>query len=149
MKCKIITDSSREEEIVIYVREESEDILELRDKIEKLFSEVPSELIGYSDREIIPLCPDDVCCFITEGGKVFALTDNKRWQLRQRLYVLEKNLGCDFIKINQSCIANIKQIKRFETSIGTSLSVVFKNGYKDYVSRRQLKAVKERIGIKL
>ena len=149
MKCKIITDSSREE-IVIYVREENDDVLELRDKIERLLSEEePSELIGYSEREIIQLSPDDVCCFITEGGKVFALTENKKWQLRQRLYVLEDLLGNDFIKINQSCIANIKQIKRFETSIGASLSVVFKNGYRDYVSRRQLKAVKERIGIRL
>ena len=151
MKCKIITDSSREEEIIIFVREENEHARKLRDKIEELLSsEEPSEIIGYSEREIIQLYPTEVCCFITESGKVFALTaDGKKWQIRQRLYALEEFLGKDFIKINQSCIANIKQIKCFETTIGASLSVVFKNGYRDYVSRRQMKAIKERIGFRL
>ena len=60
------------------------------------------------------------------------------------LEILSKSL---FIKINQSTVANITKIERFETSIGGSLSVRFKNGYRDYVSRRNLKKIKERMGI--
>ena len=39
-------------------------------------------------------------------------------------------------------------IDRFNASIGETLLVIFKSGYKDYVSRRQIKNVKERMGIK-
>ena len=56
-------------------------------------------------------------------------------------------LGEGFVKINQSCIANTKKILRFSASISGALQVTFKNGYRDYVSRRQLKTVKKRMGL--
>ena len=42
----------------------------------------------------------------------------------------------------------IKKIKKFDTSVSGMLTVTFKNGYRDYVSRRNLKSVKERLGVK-
>jgi DNA-binding LytR/AlgR family response regulator len=48
-----------------------------------------------------------------------------------------------------SCIANLSKIKKFNASFSGSLSVVFKNGYTDYVSRRSVKFIKERLGLKL
>ena len=57
--------------------------------------------------------------------------------------------GSDFVKLNQSCIVNIKKIECFDASLGGALKVTLKNGYRDYVSRRQLKAVKERLGLKI
>ena len=149
MKCKIIVDSEREEEVLLCVHEANQQHEELKKEIDELLLGYSSEIIGYGDGEIILLSPADVHCFIIEGGILFALTANKKLQLRQRLYTLEESLGNDFIKINQSCIANVKMIERFETSIGASLSVIFKCGHRDYVSRRQLKSVKERIGFKL
>ena len=56
-------------------------------------------------------------------------------------------LDLNFVRINQSCIANINQIKKFSASFNGFLQVHFKNGYIDYVSRRELKNVKERVGI--
>ena len=53
----------------------------------------------------------------------------------------------NFIKINKSCIANLKKIKRFDASFGGAMQVTFKNGHTDFVSRRNLKNVKERMGI--
>ena len=41
----------------------------------------------------------------------------------------------------------VEQIKEFKASIGGSVMVIFQNGYKDYISRRELKNVKERIGL--
>ena len=60
---------------------------------------------------------------------------------------LEEMLDDSFVKINQSCIANIKKIDRFKATVGGSLTVIFKNGHIDYVSRRNLKNVKERLGL--
>ena len=71
----------------------------------------------------------------------------EKFEIKTRLYVIEEKLPENFIKINQSCIANINQIERFDASISGTLKIRFKNGYTDYVSRRQLKNVKERIGI--
>lgn len=63
------------------------------------------------------------------------------------MYQIEEMNLASFIKINQSCLANKKKIKKFESTIGGSLRVVFKNGYIDYIARRELKNVKERMGL--
>ena len=51
-----------------------------------------------------------------------------------------------FLKINQSCLVRVDAIERFSASIGGALSVHLKGGFKDYVSRRQMRSVKERMG---
>ena len=145
MKCKTLIDPSREEEVIIYAHERTP----LVEEIEALVSEEAAELIGYSEGSIVPIRATDFDCFTVEEGRVFALRQGERLQLRIRLYQLEERLDRSFIKINQSCIANIKKITRFEVSIGGSLLVCFAGGHKDYVSRRQLKAVKERLGFRL
>lgn len=145
MKCTTVIDPNREEEILIYAHKRNA----LTDQIEALAQKSTAEIVGYNDKQIAPLQPSDVTCFTVEDGRVFALTRTARWQIRERLYALEERLGNDFVRINQSCIANIKEILRFDASIGGSLLVFFKNGHRDYVSRRQLKIVKERIGFRL
>ena len=81
------------------------------------------------------------------GSWAFAITEKERLRLKCRLYQLEEVLPEYFVKINQSCVANIRKVARFDTSVSGTLLIKFKNGYKDYVSRRQMKAVKERLGL--
>lgn len=121
----------------------------LIEEIEKLIQNSLTELIGYKDKEAIRLCSSDVYCFTVENNKIYAVTESDRYLIKQRLYQLEEILDGSFIKINQSCIANISKIKKFNASFSGSLSVVFKNGYTDYVSRRNVKSIKERLGIRL
>ncbi len=143
MKCQIIVDPHREEEVLIYVHEKNP----ISEEIEKFVFGWERELLGYSDKDIVKLHPSEICCFTVREHKVFAVTDTETLQIRQRLYMLEDMLDEDFVMINQSCIANMKKIKKFEVSFGGSLMVIFQNGYRDYVSRRKLKIVKERMGI--
>ena len=145
MICKIIIDPQVEESIVIHVKERTA----LVDEIEKLVSNNDGPLVGYSDNSIYSIDMREVHCFAIEDGKIYAFTQDKKLWIKARLYSLETVLSKDFIKINQSCIANVKQIEKFESTFGGALLVVFKNGRKDYVSRRQLKSVKERIGFNL
>lgn len=121
----------------------------LIEEIEKLIQNNLTELIGYNDREAVKISASDVYCFIIENNKVYAVTETDKYQIKQRLYQLEEILDSNFIKINQSCIANLSKIKKFNASFSGSLSVVFKNGYTDYVSRRSVKFIKERLGLKL
>ena len=143
MKFTVIITNERDEEVVIYAREKTKLIYD----IENLIRDNAFELIGYSGYEAVNLRTDEVVCFLVEEGKVYAITDKNRFRLKCRLYQLEETLPEDFVKINQSCIANIKKIERFDTSVSGTLLIKFKNGYKDYVSRRQMKAVKERFGL--
>lgn len=143
MKCEIIIDPSCQERVVIYAKEESS----LVQEIKQLADGVEKELFGYAEDEIVKLSPADIYYISVIGGKVYATVGTERYLLKERLYLLEEKLPESFVKINQSCLANIKKTERFDTSISGTLKIRFKNGDTDYVSRRQLKAVKERLGI--
>lgn len=144
MKCTTIIDKERSEEVVIYLQKDAP----IAQRIREICEESSAELVGY-DGGIVMLQANEIYCFTLDYGKLYAYTSDKRVLLKQRLYEIEQSLDDSFVKINQSCIINISRIKRFDTSLGGSLMVTLKNGYKDYISRRQLKTVKERIGFKL
>lgn len=142
MKYSIIIDKDREEEAVIYAHERSRIV----QRLEAILQDSATELLGYRNDEIVRIVPADVLCFSVEEAKAYAITEKGKYQLKLRLYQLEEMLGTSFLKINQSCLVNVEKIESFKTSIGGALMVTLKGGYRDYVSRRQLKAVKERIG---
>lgn len=144
MRCEIVIDPTGEERVVIHARQESD----LTRDVQRLVEEHTTRLVGYRDGEIVPLAPAQVFCITVEGERVYALCEGEKLQMKQRLYVLEELLGDGFVKLNQSCLANMGKVERFDASVSGTLKVKFKNGHTDYVSRRQLKRVKERFGIK-
>ena len=142
MKYQTIVDKEREEEVLIYVHQKNE----ASQKIDAFVRGLSTELYGYRDKISVRLSPSEIQCVTIQDGKSFAMTQDETYQLKERLYMLEDVLGDSFLKINQSCIANIHKIKKFDATFSGALLVIFQNGYRDYVSRRRLKAVKERIG---
>lgn len=144
MKLKITIDRNREEEILLFAHERTK----LVDDIESLVKNFSKEIIGYTETQAHILHFSNITCFTVENNKVYAIVDKEKLQVKMRLYQLEEMLSDSFVKINQSCIANINEIKRFDSSISGTLKVVFKNGYGDYVSRRNIRAIKERLGVK-
>ena len=143
MKCTVILDKTREEEIVIYAHQKNEMIFE----IERMAQEKPLQMTGFLNEEIVRLEPQDIYCFTVEGGRLYAIGENEKYLIKARLYNIEEILDKNFIKINQSSIANVKKIQKFDASISGTLKVIFKNGHTDYVSRRNVKNVKERLGL--
>ena len=143
MKCELHIDKNLDEKVLIYAHEQNKAVEEIKSFVENQ----DIELVGYKDGEIEKLNPNKVNCFIIENSKIYAITDDDKYHVKLRLYNLEEMLGESFIKINQSCIANIRKIKKFDSSISGTLSVIFKNGYIDYVSRRNIKSIKERLGL--
>lgn len=142
MKFEIFIDKECEERVMVYAHEKTK----LTDAIEQLVTETDA-LIGYNGKQYAKLSFADIYCFTVEENKVFAVTENERLQLKSRLYRLEEIMPESFIKINQSCIIDTKKAERFDASVSGTLLVRLKNGYSDYVSRRNLKKVKERFGI--
>ena len=105
-----------------------------------------ASFLGYLDEEIVPISLEEIDCFCIEAGKVYAFVNLQKILLKERLYQLEELAGNAFVRINQSCLVRISKIKSFAPSIGGALMVTLENGYQDYVSRRQLRTLKERMG---
>ena len=144
MKFRLIIDNKREEEVIVYSHKETK----LTDDIRRIVENEKRELIGYIEREAYKLSLSEIYCFFAENNSVFAETENGRFRVKFRLYQIEEMIGDDFIKINQSCIVSVKEIRKFESSLGGMLRLELKCGYSDYVSRRNVKTVKERLGVK-
>ncbi len=143
MNFSFFIDKDHDEEVIVYTHEESDLINEIR----SLVASKRTTLYGYSDNEVIVINPSETECFIVEDNKVYALSGDSKLRVKERLYQLEERLPDYFIKINQSCLCNIKRITKFDVSFSGSLTVIFKSGYRDYVSRRNVKNVKERLGL--
>ena len=144
MKCDIIIDKTAEEGVTVVLNELSP----LADEIRALCLAAEKTLIAYSEEGAVRLSPTEVYAFTVTDGRTYAVTKDARLRLRERLYEIESLVGGPFVRINQSCLVNVSLVRRFRASFGGSLSVEMKNGFCDYVSRRQIKAVKERIGLK-
>lgn len=143
MKFELVVDPAAEERVVMYTKENNP----LAEEIRRLVETCQEGLVGYKEKEIVSLNPLEILCVTVMDSRVYAVCREETFLLKERLYVLEERLPDCFVKINQSCIANLRQIQRFDASVSGTLKVRFKNGYVDYVSRRQLRLVKERLGI--
>ena len=143
MKFTVILNSEREEEVIVYAKEKNS----LVKSIEDLVNGADNYFIVQNESGIKRITEKEAYCFYIEDKKVYALTEKEKLLLRMRLYSIEEKLSEDFIKINQSTVINIKKIQRFDVSVTGTLKVIMKNGYTDYVSRRRLKNVKERLGL--
>ncbi|MBR3954063.1 MAG: LytTR family transcriptional regulator [Clostridia bacterium] len=144
MKLTLHIGTPHEEEVIVYANKRNA----LTDSIEQLVNNTDEPLVGYKNETAIPLQLADIFCFTVENNHVFACTDKDKLLIKTRLYKIEELLPCNFVKINQSCIVNLAKIQRFETGVTGTLAVILFNGFCDYVSRRNLKMVKERMGLK-
>lgn len=143
MKYTLIIDELKEESIVVTAHKKNKLIFE----IENLIKNDSFKLIGYKDEKSFPLNILDVYAFYTYDGKVYAKTKSEDYLVRERIYKIEEYTQELFVKINQGCLVNVKMILRFDSNIGGSIKVTLKNNFSDYISRRELKNVKRRIGL--
>lgn len=144
MKFTLIIDKTKEPSVTVITDKVNETVA----KIESLCaSEGKNAINGYKDNEITPISVNDVSRFYTDGGKVYVSKGGEAFLIKMRIKDVEEIVGENFIKINQGCIANVNKIKKFKASIGGALMVVFNDDSCDYVSRRELKNVKRRLGL--
>ena len=117
-------------------------------KIEEICSQADENILyGYTVDEITPLSLDEIACFFTRENKLYAFVGDREYAVKLRVKQVQELVDDSFIKINQGCIVNVRQIQRFKVSIGGALKVVLKNGYTDYVARREVKNIKRRLGL--
>ena len=144
MRFELIIDERAEETVTATVHRRSA----LTDELEALVAQYigAGRLMGYSRGEVRPLTFGDIDCIYVEAGHTYAaLSDGQRCQLRMRLYEAEQLLPGCFVRINKSAVGSLRRIERFTSSVTGSVSVVFKGGYRDYVSRRCFPEIKRRL----
>lgn len=142
MELNVFVDKTKDEKIDIFIHEERRII----DDIKALLSEENS-LLCYKNAEVYRLSFSDIVLFSVENDKVYAYSKDEKYTLKERLYMIEEKMPDYFLKLNQSTLCNIREIKKFDCSVSGTLKVTFKNGLTDFVSRRQIKTVKERLGL--
>lgn len=146
MKFYLVLDDEKEPSVTVVCNKVTATV----EKIRELCNDAITDhelLYGYLDDEIIPLALSCVGCFYTKDGKVFASMDGKDYATKLRIKDVMELVDDSFIKVNQGCVANVHYIQKFAVSFGGALRVVLKNGYSDYVSRRELPNIKRRFGL--
>ena len=134
-----------EPKIVIMAQSMTEDVKRI---VDLLSAETPQLLAGFRNDQLEILDPTKVLRFYAQQGKVFAVTENGEYVLRQRLYELEEKLEKDgFIRISNSEIINLKKAKNFDLSLAGSICVRLSDGTITYVSRRYVSKIKQLLGI--
>ena len=142
MKLNVFVDKTQKERIDIYIKEKRQIV----EDIENLISE-ENILLCYKNSEIYKVNFSEIILLTVENEKVAVFTEKDKFFIKERLYMAEEKLSSDFIRLNQSAIGNIRKIRKFDCSVSGTLKVTFTNGLTDYVSRRQVKAVRERLGL--
>ena len=146
MKFFLIIDKNKEPSVTVVC----DKVTRAVSQIEALCKEEGTDgalLYGYDGEEIFPLELPKITCFFTRENKVFARVAGKEYVTKLRIKDILELVDDGFIKINQGCVANVNCIQKFTASFGGALRVIFKDGYSDYVSRREVQSVKRRFGL--
>ena len=140
----MIIDRNAEEEIVATVRSKSA----LTDAIENLVNSYTGEdnVTVRSGDEVILLKYSDIECITLIDRKLYVVDGNgEKHRISGTLSDVEKNLPSYFVRLNKSAIANENSILKFKTVYNGAVDVLFKCGYKEYVSRRCFSEIKRRL----
>lgn len=145
MKLEVKIDSSyAEPKIIILTAAMTEDVNMIIDRL----SEEQSQIIsGSRDEKVEVIEQGDLVRIYANAGKVFAVTDKGKYEIRLRLYEIEKRLHSgQFARISNSEIINLKKVKNFDLSFTGTICVELVNGTTTYVSRRYVSKIKTILG---
>lgn len=143
MKIRIeIDENTKEEEVVIKCNKLSHEIK----KIQSVLSEVlldKAQIIFYKNEQEFYISLNEILFFETDSLGIVAHTFDDMYQVKYKLYELEKILPYEFNRVSKSTIVNIKYIYTIKRNITASSVVEFQNTHKKiYVSRHYYKQLK-------
>ncbi len=113
----------------------------------------PNQIIANKDNKIYFIDLEKVICFFSKDKYNYVRVSDGTYKIKYKLYELEEMLKQkDFIRISNSCIINIKQVKCFDTSILGTVLVKLKDNTQEAVSKRNIaqimKMLRERGNLK-
>jgi DNA-binding LytR/AlgR family response regulator len=148
MKLSINIDPELDEEsMIVNVRQISEQVERIRkivDPEEKILSR-GNILVFSNDRQYI-LAVQQISHVFIDDGKTFVVSGKNKYILRESLSSFEKQMGAfHFVRISKFCLANMDWMSYFEAGFSGGLLLVFKNGWKESVSRKYVANLKKKL----
>ena len=144
MKFKLTIDKEKEELVEATLRSKGDFAYRLEELVRGYIGE--DSITAYTEDDIKILKFSEIECITVMDSKTYAVTaSGGRYRLKMRLYELSGILPGCFIKINKSTIANKTRIEKFSAAFSGSVDVIFKSGYRDYVSRRCFSEIKKEL----
>ena len=132
-------------EIIIKAPEMTEEVKSIANSIIGMTNSV-RQIIGAKDNRIYLLTADEIMSFYSEEGGNYCKTQDGVFKIKEKLYELEERLVKEnYVRVSNCCIVNLKYVDCFDTSIIGTIEVIFKDGTKEYVSRRRVKDVMKKI----
>lgn len=144
MKIKFIKiKNPSEESVVIRAVEISEEIQQAMD----LLSGGAANLAVYKGASVFFCRQADIYYIETVDDKVFVYTKNGCYEIKKKLYELEKDLSISFVRISKSMICNIKKIKFVKSEYNGRMKATLLNDENVIISRSYVKNLKEGLGL--
>lgn len=146
MQVEIKLDENYENpKVVIYTKEITDEITELANRLSNPSTKI---IIGVKDEKIYLLKPEEIFRFYSENQKILADSEKGIFLIKHRLYEIEKIFeSTSFIRVSNSAIVNFDKISNLDISFSGSMSLKFKNGKTEFVSRRFVVKIKNYLGL--
>lgn len=143
MKVNFEQDKNLNEQLVILkAKEKNAQVNEWITYIEQKPKVISGKIAGKN--KLIPL--QQVSRFYTSQKKVYAVCGENEWLIASRLYELETQVTENFVRISNTEIINLDDVKEFELTRNGLILITFQTGAMTSSSRRYLKKIKERLG---
>ena len=148
MKIEISVENEiTERRVVIHTEKVDDEITDLIERINGKTKETGA-FTAFDDGGALFISPDEICRIYSQDKKVFAETKDGTYILKARLYELEESLDNRlFMRISNSEIINLRQVKRMDTSLTGTICVSLKNGTHTYASRRYVALIRRQLDI--
>lgn len=133
-----------ETEITIKCQSISDEIIEFINEYKLL----DNRIWGSLNKESYILKPIDIYYIETIDNKVFAYTNDKVYELNQKLYILEKILPNKyFFRASKSMIINISKIISIKSLLNGRIQAKLDNDENVIISRSNVILFKEKLGV--
>lgn len=147
MKVILKEDSSLEEGTVVISASNAAQIQQIKQLLQQQTSPSTTlHLFGLLDGKEYRLRLEELLFFETNNDIVYAHTATRAFEMKERLYELEKILPRQFMRISKSTILHIPKLDGIERGISGPSRITFRDTEKDvYVSRKYYPLLKEQL----
>lgn len=102
-------------------------------------NEMPNQIIASKNNQVYFIDLEKVMCFFSKDKYNYLRTNEGIYRIKYKLYELEEIFKHkDFIRISNSCIINIRQVKCFDTSVLGTVLVKLNDNTQETVSKRNV-----------
>lgn len=105
-------------------------------------------IVATQGSAIVRIKPNEVYYFESVDNKTFLYTKESVYEIKQRLYEIEKEFKCfDFFRASKSIIVNLDKVHHLSPIIGSRMEVTLNNKEQIIISRQYVNRLKEKLGL--